>query len=80
MSTKVMVDNQVAIAISNNLVFHGKTKHVSIKLLSIRDVQKDGAVRLKYFKTEDQLTDIFTKPLAKSIFEDLRERLGICTY
>ena len=80
MSIEVMVDNQAAIAISNNLVFHGKTKHFSIKLLFIRDVQKDGAVRLKYFKTEDQLTDIFTKPLAKSIFEDLRERLGICTY
>ena len=80
MSTKVMVDNQVAIAISNNLVFHGKTKHFNIKLFFVRDVQKNGAVRLKYCNAEDQLTHIFTKPLAKSRFEDLRERLGIRTY
>lgn len=79
-STEVMVDNQAAIAISNNPVFHGKTKHFSIKLFFIRDVQKGGAVRLKYCKTEDQLADIFTKPLAKGRFEDLRERLGICIY
>ena len=63
-----------------NLVFHGKTKHVSIKLLSIRDVQKDGVDRLEYCRTEDQLANIFTKSLAKSRFEDLRERLRIWTY
>ena len=78
--TKVMVDNQTAIAISNDPIFHGKTKHFSIKLLFIRDIQKDGAVRLKYYNTEDQLANIFRKPLAKSRFKDLRERLGIRTY
>nr|GMD66941.1 Retrovirus-related Pol polyprotein from transposon TNT 1-94 [Ipomoea batatas] len=46
----------------------------------VKDVQKGGAVRLKYCKTEDQLADIFTKPLAKGRFENLRERLGICIY
>ncbi|KAF2293671.1 hypothetical protein GH714_003976 [Hevea brasiliensis] len=52
-STKVFVDNQAAIAISNNPVFHGKTKHLSIKLFFLRDVQKNGAVCLKYCKTEN---------------------------
>ena len=31
-STKIFVDNQAAIAISHNPVFHGKTKHFNIKL------------------------------------------------
>lgn len=36
--TDVFVDNQAAIAISNNPVFHGKTKHFNIKLFFLRDV------------------------------------------
>ncbi|KAH9715988.1 hypothetical protein KPL71_021282 [Citrus sinensis] len=32
-ATEIFVDNQAAIAISNNPVFHGKTKHFKIKVL-----------------------------------------------
>lgn len=35
---KVFVDNQVAISISNNPVFVGKTKHFNIKLYFLREV------------------------------------------
>ena len=37
-STKIFVDNQAAIAISHNPVFHGKTKHFNIKLFFLREV------------------------------------------
>lgn len=79
-STAVMVDNQAAIAISNNPVFHGKTKHFNIKLFFLREVKKDGVIELKHCKTDDQLADIFTKALPRSRFEFLREKLGICSY
>ncbi|XP_040948736.1 secreted RxLR effector protein 161-like [Gossypium hirsutum] len=39
-STKIFVDNQAAIAISHNLVFHGKTKHFNIKLFFLREELK----------------------------------------
>ncbi|XP_070021645.1 uncharacterized protein LOC142178095 [Nicotiana tabacum] len=70
---EVFVDNQAAIAISNNLVFHGKTKHFNIKLFYLRDLQKERSVRLKYCKSDPQLVDIFTKALPKNKFEFLRE-------
>ncbi|XP_075080568.1 secreted RxLR effector protein 161-like [Nicotiana tabacum] len=36
-STGIFVDNQAAISIADNLVFHGKTKHFKIKLYFLRD-------------------------------------------
>ncbi|XP_071909529.1 uncharacterized mitochondrial protein AtMg00810-like [Coffea arabica] len=38
--TQIFVDNEAAISISNNPVFHGKTKHFKIKLYFLREVQK----------------------------------------
>ena len=78
-NTKVLVDNQAAIAISHNPVFHGKTKHFKIKLFFPRDVQKEGEIALIYCKSENQLADIFIKPLLVSKFEALREKLGVCS-
>ncbi|XP_047252331.1 uncharacterized mitochondrial protein AtMg00810-like [Capsicum annuum] len=45
-STNIFVDNQAAIAISHNPVFHRKTKHFNVKLYFLRQVQKDGLVNL----------------------------------
>jgi hypothetical protein len=78
-STEVFVDNQAAIAISHNPVFHGKTKHFKIKFFFVREVQKEGDVSLVYCSSENQLADIFTKPLPAIKFERLRQRLGVCS-
>jgi len=78
-STEIFVDNQAAIAISHNPVFHRKTKHFNVKLYFLREVQEDGLVNLVYCRTEEQLADIFTKALPASKFEFLRKELGICS-
>ena len=78
-NTEIFVDNQAAIAISNNPVFHGKTKHFNIKLFFLREVQQNGEATLVYCKSEDQLADLFTKPLPLSKFELLRQKIGVCS-
>ncbi|KAF3613406.1 Fanconi-associated nuclease 1 -like protein, partial [Capsicum annuum] len=75
-SIEVFVDNQAAIAISHNPVFHGKSKHFNIKFFFLREVQKDGDVILFYCKTKEQWADIFTKPLPVSKFKLLRQKIG----
>lgn len=39
-SIKVFVDNEAAIVISHNLVFHGRTKHFKIKFFSWEKCKK----------------------------------------
>jgi len=67
--THIYVDNQVAITISNDPVFHDKTKHLNIKLYHLREEQKVGEIKLLYCKTKDQVLDILTKTLPKAIFK-----------
>ncbi|KAK2371233.1 secreted RxLR effector protein [Trifolium repens] len=38
-STKIFVDNQAAISIANDPVFHGRTKHFKIKFFYLREVE-----------------------------------------
>ena len=62
-STKIFLNNQATIAISNNPVFRGKTKHFNIKLFFLREVQKNEEVVLVHCKSEDQIANMFTKAL-----------------
>ena len=62
---------------SENPVFHDKSKHIEIKYHYIRDMVQRGAVKLQYVATEEQIADVLTKPLAKVNFEYFREKLGV---
>ena len=57
-------DNQGTIALAKNPIKQQRTKHVDIKYHFIRDEILKGAVSMSYIPTEDNLADIFTKPLS----------------
>ncbi|KAL6312708.1 hypothetical protein AAG906_024666 [Vitis piasezkii] len=72
-----LCDNKSAIAIAQNPVQHGKTKHMNVKFHSIREAEKNSLVKLHYCSTDVQLVDIMTKALPKSRLEFLRLKLGM---
>jgi hypothetical protein len=76
MTTILFCDNKSAIAMTKNSVFHSRTKHINLKHHYIRKTVEDEEVVIKYVKTGDQLTDIFTKALPCDKFVYLRELLG----
>lgn len=75
--TRLYCDNQSAIALVKNPAFHQRTKHIDVRLFHIREVQESGTVNIEYICSEQQLADIFTKPLAIPRFEKLRNDLNI---
>ena len=79
-STQIFMDNQSAILIANNSVFHGKTKHFKLKFYLLREVQKEGEVHLVYYRTENQNADILTTTLPKDRYEGLRQKLDVCSF
>ena len=75
--TKINCDNKSAIAMAKNPVHHSRTKHIAIKYHFIREVEATKEIKLDYCRTEDQITDIFTKALSRPRFEELRAMLGV---
>ncbi|GKD95038.1 hypothetical protein Tco_1374875 [Tanacetum coccineum] len=67
----IFCDYTNAIAISNNLVLHSRTKHVDIRYHFIRDHVLKGDIELHFIPTQYQLADIFTKPLDEPTFKRL---------
>ena len=62
---------------SENQVFHNRSKHDDDWYHFIRDMVQQGAVRLDHIGTDKQVVDILTMPLGKVMFLTFRENLGI---
>ena len=73
----LLYDNESAIKIGHNPVQHSRTKHIEVRHHFIRDHVAKGDIDLKHVHTEEQLADIFTKPLDEKVFCRLRGKLNI---
>ena len=78
--TKILCDNKSAIALTKNPMFHGKSKHISIKFHYIRKLVKNQEIELKFYKSENQVADIFMKPLKMDVFEKLKMMFGVIDF
>ena len=75
--TKIFCDNKSTIALTKNPVFHSRSKHIDIKHHYIRDLIRDKEIVVEYCASEDQTSDIFTKPLKANLFLKLKNMLGM---
>ena len=63
---KMMVvhcDNKSCIKLTENLVFHNRSKHIDMRYHYIQDLVQRKIVNLQYIATSEQVVDILTKPL-----------------
>ena len=76
----IFCDNTSAIAITENPVQHSRTKHIDIKYHFIREHVMAGTVEMHFVPSEEQIADIFTKPLDESTFTRLVSKLGMLNF
>ncbi|XP_042443979.1 filament-like plant protein 7 [Zingiber officinale] len=73
----IYYDNQSAIRLAENPIFHARTKHVEVHYHFIREKVLQEEIEMRQIRTDDQVVDLFTKGLSASKFKRFRDQLGI---
>ena len=73
----IRVDNKSAISLTNNLVFHGRSKHIHRRYPFIRECVEKGQVDVEHVAGSKQKADILTKALGRIKFTEMREFIGV---
>jgi hypothetical protein len=71
------IDNQSAILLAKNSMFHERTKHIAIRYHFIREKLEEGEISVEYVPTNEQVADVLTKPLAREKHGRFVEGMGL---
>jgi hypothetical protein len=72
----IFTDNRAAKSLCESEgSLHSRTKHIDLRHNWIKDAVRRREVRIEWCQSSEQVADIFTKPLDKKTFKQLRERL-----
>jgi hypothetical protein len=73
----LLCDNESTIKITYNHCEHSRIRHIHIWHHFLRDHTIKGDIVISHVGTNNQLADIFTKPLDEKRFHELRSELNI---
>eukprot|EP00253_Pinus_taeda_P003829 PITA_03829 len=76
-ANRVYYDNQSCIKLSENPMFHDRSKNMDIRCHLIRDCVQHGVIQLQCFPTEEQVANILAKALGRANFVYFIEQMGM---
>jgi hypothetical protein len=71
------VDNESAIKLTQNPLFHQRSKHIDIRHHFLQGHVRDGSIEIKWIQGTQNPADMLTKPLDHVKFETICQNLGL---
>ena len=73
----IWLDNKLAIALTKNPVFHGRSKHIHKRYHFIRECIENELVDVQHIPGAEQKADILTKALGRIKFKEMKDLVGV---
>jgi hypothetical protein len=73
----LFIDNKSGISVAKNPEHHGRMKHLDLRFYWLRDAVEAKLIDPVYKPAEEQVADIFTKPVGPSAFQFTLPLLGL---
>lgn len=74
-SIELNIDNQSVMTLTTNGMINRRSKHIDVKYRFVHDLVKTNVIKLKYCPINNQLADIFIKPLNLKKFNNCKKKL-----
>ena len=68
-------DNLATIDVLSNPVNNGRTKHIAVRHFWVRELVRDGVIRMTHIATDKNVADYLTKPLTGDKFRTFRSAI-----
>jgi hypothetical protein len=75
--TKIWSDNQGAIQLAKNPVYHARTKHIGVHYNFTKDLVINKEIQIEYVPTDEMVADIFTKALDREKHTKFSSMMGL---
>ncbi|KAG6518300.1 hypothetical protein ZIOFF_021704 [Zingiber officinale] len=75
--TQIYCDNQSAISMTKNPVFHARSKHIELRHNYIRDMVQKKEIHLDFIKTTNQPADVLTKAVSIEKLQQFKDMMKI---
>ncbi|CAB1110657.1 unnamed protein product [Ectocarpus sp. CCAP 1310/34] len=66
---KVLEDNEGAIALADNPLSSGRSKHIDVRHHFLRSLTEEGRIKISHVSSKEQHAAILTKALPRELFE-----------
>jgi EAL domain-containing protein (putative c-di-GMP-specific phosphodiesterase class I) len=76
-SVRLWCDNLGTKYLSENLMFHARTKHIEIDFHFVREQVARKQLEVRFISSRDQLADSFTKPVSAERLKAFRYNLNV---